>query len=46
MTKREADELTLIEDNITVDEKSKTVWCQYPLIKDPAYSAIIGLRPS
>ena len=34
MTKREADELTLIEDNITVDEKSKTVWFQYPLIKD------------
>ena len=28
MTKREADELTLIEDNITVDEKSKTVWFQ------------------
>ena len=36
MTKREADELTLIEDNITVNERSKTVWFQYPLIKDPA----------
>ena len=36
MTKREADELILIEDNITVDERSKTVWFQYPLIKDPA----------
>ena len=36
MTKREADELTLIEDNITVDGRSKTVWFQYPLIKDPA----------
>ena len=42
MMKREADELTLIEDNITVDEKSKTIWFQYLLIKDPA---IIGLRP-
>ena len=36
MTKREADKLTLIEDNIMVDERSKTVWFQYPLIKDPA----------
>ena len=36
MTKREADELTLIENNITVDKRSKTVWFQYPLIKDPA----------
>ena len=35
MTKREPDELTLIEDNITVNEKSRTVWFQYPLIKDP-----------
>ena len=36
MTKREADELTLIEDNVTVDEATSTVWLHYPLIKDPA----------
>ena len=36
MTKREADELTLIEDNVMVDEASSTVWLHYPLIKDPA----------
>ena len=36
MTKREADELALIEDNIAVDEATNTVWFQYPLIKDPA----------
>ena len=36
MMKREADKLTLIKDNVTVDEKSKTFWFQYPLIKDPA----------
>merc|ERR1711867_412881 len=36
MTKREADELALIENNITVDKRSKTVWFQYPLIKDLA----------
>ena len=36
MTKREADELTLIEDNVTVDEASGTVWIYYPLTKDPA----------
>ena len=36
MTKREADELTLIEDNVTVDEATSTIWFHYPLIKDPA----------
>merc|ERR1711867_278468 len=36
MTKREADELTLIKDNITVDEASSTFWFRYPLIKDLA----------
>ena len=36
MTKREADELTLIENNITIDEETKTAWFKYPLIKDPA----------
>ena len=36
MTKREADELALIEDNIAVDEATNTVWFHYPLIKDPA----------
>ena len=35
MRKREADELTLIEDNITVDEATSTIWFHYPLIKDP-----------
>ena len=36
MTKREADELTLIEDKVMVDEASSTIWLHYPLIKDPA----------
>ena len=36
MTKREADELSLIEDNVMVDEDSGTFWIHYPLIKDPA----------
>ena len=36
MTKREADEFTLIEDNVTVDKPTSTVWLHYPLIKDPA----------
>ena len=36
MTKREADELALIEDNIGVDEATNTIWFHYPLIKDPA----------
>ena len=35
MTKREADELALIEDNVTVDEATSTVRFHYPLIKDP-----------
>ena len=39
MTKREADELTLIEDNIAMDEATSTVWFHYPLIKDPALLA-------
>merc|ERR1711867_292140 len=36
MTKREADELALIEDNIVVDEATNTVWFHYLLIKDSA----------
>ena len=36
MTKREADELALIENNITIDKRSKTSWFKYPLMKDPA----------
>ena len=36
MTKREADELALIEDNITVDKATNTIWFHYLLIKDPA----------
>ena len=35
MTKREADELALIEDNVNVDEATSTVRFHYPLIKDP-----------
>ena len=36
MTKREGDELTLIENNIAIDMESKTAWFKYPLMKDPA----------
>ena len=39
MTKREADELALIEDNVMVDEATSTVWLHYPLIKAPALLA-------
>ena len=36
MTKREADELALIEDAITIDPEAKKAWFRYPMIKDPA----------
>ena len=36
MTKREGDELTLIENNIAIDLETKTAWFKYPLMKDPA----------
>ena len=35
MTKREADELTLIEDAITIDPVAKKAWFRYPMIKNP-----------
>ena len=36
MTKREADELVLIEDAITIDPEAKQAWFRYPMIKNPA----------
>ena len=36
MTKREADELSLIEDAITIDPETRTAWFRYPMTKDPA----------
>ena len=36
MTKREGDELSLIENNIAIDLEAKTAWFRYPLMKDPA----------
>ena len=35
MTKREADELMLIEDAITIDLVAKKAWFRYPMIKNP-----------
>ena len=35
MTKHKADELTLIEDAITIDPVAKKAWFRYPMIKNP-----------
>ena len=35
MTKREADELHLIENAITIDPETKTSWFRYPMLKNP-----------
>ena len=35
MTKREADELRLIEDGINIDPVAKKTWFKYPFIKNP-----------
>ena len=36
MTKREADELALIKDAITIDPEAQKAWFRYPMIKNPA----------
>ena len=44
MTKREADELTLIEDAITIDPVAKKAWFRYPMIKTRRFYRTIARR--
>ena len=51
MMKREADELTLIENAITINPVTKTAWFRYPMIKNPEIlqdnrTQVIGIETS